>query len=308
MNVLVIGAQGYLGSHLADYLSNRHKVTCISRRAMPGALVGDVRSSQLHEEVAKLKFDAFVFTVSLNHSVGLKDWESAFDVGVKATFKFMELAQKCEAQKFIYFSTQQVYGSFDPNLSFREDSAVNPKSIYSLTHYLSEEIGRTFTHLSSVKAVSFRLANVIGAPKFPSAHIDSLVAPDLCKMAMREGVIKFKSDGTPQRSFILIPDICAAVEKVLETPNDKLPEVINMGSPLTLTLAELAWKIKVHAEKIKDSEVKIFLGDGSELKNIKKFLDLRRFNYPIEKLKALGVNPSAEIDTGIVELLHYYGA
>ncbi len=307
MKVLVVGAQGYLGARIADHLRKNHEVICTARKTIPGALVGNVLTPKLHEEIAKLKgLDAFVYTVSLNHSVGMGDWELAQDVGVKSTFRFLELAQKCGAQKFIYFSTQQVYGAHDSGVPLAETVKPLPTSIYGLTHFLSEEIGNFFSRQKLIKAVSFRLSNAIGAPLVNSAHVDTLVAPEMCRMAMRDGVIKLRSDGTPQRNFILISDICGAVEKVLGPTERPIPSVLNLGSTTTLTLAELAWKIKNQAEEKKKQKIEVILNNGQPLSSIEPFAAMKKYQYPIDELTKLGISPNPNIDLGISELLDYY--
>lgn len=307
MRVLVIGAAGYLGGRIAAHLTKNHEVIQTSRRAVPGAIIGNVLEPKMQDEIARLTYDACVYTVSLNHNKALQDWELAFDVGVKSTFRFLDLAQKAGVEKFIYFSTQQVYGPFNPKFTFREDEAAIPTTPHGLTHLLSEEIVSFYATQKKIKPLSFRISNAIGAPVLGSAHIDSLVAPDMCRMAMREGVIRMKSDGTPQRNFILVSDICEAVEKSLSLPNEKINHTVyNLGSPTTISLAELAWKIKVQAEQKTGKKIEIFFDGNEPLKNIDRFLKEKKFTYPLERLREMGIATNPNFDAGIAELLEFY--
>lgn len=316
MKILILGATGYLGGRISDYLAKSgHDVYCSVRKLptnsekwqskMKKILHGDITSPELFAEVRRLKFDACIYLISLDHHQ--TDLLRAEEIGVRATWQYLDLSQKIGASRFIYFSTQQVYGPFTATSHYNEDTTVHPKNIYGLTHALSENLCNYYHGQGAMLALNLRLSNALGAPLFASEHVDSLVAPDLCRMALRRGSVRLQSDGSPQRNFILLEDVCRAVELLLGAESSALKyNTFNLGSPTTFSLVELASLIASRTEKITDRKVAVLLNDGREVTDFGSYKDTAKFSYPINRLGELGFNPSADLTSGVDELIAFY--
>ncbi len=293
-----------MGARLSQHLSLSHDVHVTTRKPLANfkkTIVGDATDSSFFAKLASQSFDAVVYTVSLNHSESNQDIERTIEVNVNSTGKCLEAFSKSQAKRFIYFSTQQVYGPFTAGFDFNEDSACNPNNIYGLTHLMSESLCNYYFNNTKLKSIAVRLSNSVGAPIISSPHISSLVALDLCQMCVREGVIKLKSDGTPQRDFIAMGDVCKGVETLLTIPKPNY-SIYNLGSGQTITLGELAVQIARIYENLSGKKTKILRNDGIEITSQTIFND-KRFSYSTSRLGELGFRAKTSIEAALTEIL-----
>jgi UDP-glucose 4-epimerase len=315
VKVLIIGGAGYLGARLAQRLVARGDSVTVTVRALPSGsaewarrvdevLLGDVRSPDLHAQIAARRFDACVYTVSLDHHRS-EDIDLAMDVSVRPMWKLVDVLARGGCRRLVYFSTQQVYGPFRGDGRYDEDAPPLPANAYGLTHALCEDVCEYYRRRGLLECASLRLSNAVGAAVFPTAHIDSLVAPDLCRMAVETQEMRLQSDGTPQRNFILLEDVSAAVDLLLRSPTDSLHATFNLGSPTTLTIGEMALEIAATCEALFGYRPEVLLRDGSRLGE-GSALATQRFAYPIARLSTLGFAPSRSMRSGIEELLRQW--
>ena len=90
---------------------------------------------------------------------------------------------------------------------------------------MSEEIVNYYHLKTKTKCINVRLSNGYGSPVFKENNCWWLVINDLCKTAFTKNQIKLLSDGSPQRDFIHLSDICRAMEMLIET-EDSIDENI----------------------------------------------------------------------------------
>ena len=165
---------------------------------------------------------------------------------------------------------------------------------------MSEDLCQYYFNHSELKSVAERLSNSIGAPVIPSPHISSLVALDLWQMCVKDGVIKLKSDGTPQRDFIAMNDVCEGVETLL-TSEKLIYPIYNLGSGQTITLGELALKIAQIYETLNGKKIKVYLNNGSEINSDTKFSE-KRFIFSTSRLSEQGFAADTPISAAIKEI------
>ncbi len=217
-----------------------------------------------------------------------------------STWKCLEAFSKSKTQKFVYFSTQQVYGPFAAGFDFNETVKCRPHNIYGLTHLMSEDLCEYYFNNSELKSVAVRLSNSVGSPVISSTHISSLVALDLCRMCVDDGMIKLKSDGTPQRDFIAMTDVCAAVETLLTSTDIQYP-IYNLGSGQTITLGELAIEVAKTYEKISGKKIKVLRNDGAEIKS-SDLKSEKRFKFSTTRLSQVGFTAQTPLSMAIAEI------
>lgn len=297
MKVLIVGGNGYVGGRLEAHLKSKNFEVSSSARKTHG----EVTDELYFERLASQKFDAVIYTVSLNHHECGKDINQTSDVNIKATWRALEAFKNSGTKKFIYFSTQQVYGPFSPASDYFENNTPKPKNAYGLTHLLSENLCNFYFETSDLKAVSVRLSNAVGSPVIPSKHILSLVVPDLCRQAIENQKIKLLSDGTPQRNFISMPDLCRGIETLLKA-NEIKHSVFNLGSTETLTLGEAALVVAKSFEKLFGKRIEVFRNDDS-LVTQNMFEGVKKFHYPCDRLAEVGFTAQDKLEVGVEELL-----
>lgn len=251
--VLVTGGSGYVGARLCLHLANQgYAVTALCHSNIPSdedwiakmdrVLVGDIRDEQFMQELADYKYDVLVHLVSLDHNQSNGTPSFVSSVNITPVWSLLDIFSKKGLNKFIYFSTAQVYGRLHDEL-VTEEKKLSTQNAYGLTHQIGEVICEHYNTTSAVDCSVIRLSNSYGAPLFEENNCWWLVVNDLCRMAYTQKEIILQSDGTPLRDFIHGWDVCKGVQTIIET-NEK-HTTYNLSSGSTLSIMDIANKIKI---------------------------------------------------------------
>ncbi len=316
MRILVTGATGYLGARAAEHLADEgHEVVALMRtrrgegsqweKKMARIITGDIRESGLLEEAAGLDPEAVVHTVSLDHNQSEVDPSNTCGTNVASTWRLLNLLAPRRLERFIYFSTQQVYGRTGPAVITEATQPV-PLNAYGLTHLMSEQVCGLFNRKTDTISLSLRISNGFGAPVFQSCNCWWLVINDFCKTALEKGEIRLISDGTPQRDFIHIDDICRAVAFLLEQPTkDIRHSCYNLGGGETFTILELAHIVQDVCQRELQRDIPVIMPDRSVSKNADNHKTVDRFQYDSTRLRSMGFQNTGSLQNGITELLSF---
>ena len=314
--ILITGAAGYLGARLSKYLAeNGNSVTAFIRsnvskncewaKLMKEVIVGDIRDEKIVTDLAKRNFDVVIHLISLDHHKSEDSPIFVSSINVIPTWNLLDSFTKNGLGKFIYFSTQQVLGEL-PSRLIEETTEPNPKNNYGLTHLLSEEIVNYYNNKTNTKCINARLSSGYGSPVFNQNNCWWLVINDLCKTAFTKNKIKLLSDGSPQRDFIHILDICRAIEIMIESGSNYDENIFHIASGKTLNILELAHIVKKVFSERYSKEIPIYLPDESVSNNSNKFKDSERFMIDIKRIKELGFQNKVSLQAGVNEIFEYF--
>lgn len=312
--VLVTGANGYIGARLCLSLAtNGFELIPICNSFIPGdpqwrnsmnrILHGSLENNELILEVKKLKPDAIIHLVSLDHKRSDENISETLNTNVQLTWNLLRLAESIGLKKFIYFSTTQVYGN-NTNIAINEDSKLEPVNAYGITHLMSEELVKMYSRLGILQGISLRLSNSYGEPLYDSVNSWDLVVNDLCKMAFFQKKIVLNSDGISTRDFIHYTSISDAVTKILEIQNFR-SGVYNLTSGNSISLLELAYQVKEVYCKLYNIELDIFINKTQIISNeikLEKYTKNRIENF---KLMHVASYKLISIQEGIKLLFKY---
>lgn len=322
MKILIVGASGYLGGCISNFLADvGHELICHFRTMplnssswqskMSKTIIGDIRNSETINKIANQKVDALIWTVSLNHKVSEKDIDQAMGVNVTPFWKVLDTISKISKKKvrIVYLSTQQVYGTL-LNTNIIETNKTSPLNNYGLTHLMCENILRRFNNFEKLECLSLRLSNGYGSPAFSGCDCWWLVVNEFSKMAIENKRIDLLSDGSPNRDFIHVTDICRGIKILLETEPRKLKFIeYNLGSGRTISIIELAWIVAECYEETYGDKILIQI-KGIPQDKSKNIITLKRDNqsYDLNRINALGFYPKTEIKDGIKDIFNYIEA
>jgi len=315
--ILIIGASGYIGARLSYSLSkNGHEVTALCFPTIPDhsewvatmqeVIVGDITSETTINEITDKSFDTAIHLVSLDHHDSNKKPELVNSINVMPVWNLLEsFKQKKTLEKFIYFSTIQVYGKL-PSGVIHESLKPNPLTPYGLTHLMAEEICNMFNVNSNMSCINLRLSNSYGSPMFGDANCWWLVINDLCRQAVKNKEISLLSDGSPMRDFIHSTDVIKAVEAIINNHTKFLHgNNLNLSSGKTTTILELAHLIQNLFKKQFGLEIPVVLPDQKLSDTINTPLLKTKYVVDNSKFKHLGFNPQTSLEEGITELFNY---
>lgn len=212
MNVLILGANGILGSYLAGYLSkNNFKIIEINRHNK-NLKVDEIRKN-------KIKINTIVNCVALtNVDICEDNLELAIDSNANFIKSFIEEINLPNVH-FIQISTDQVYRGFGNHL----ESEASPINIYGLTKLLGEEYSKKLFY--TVLRINYlSKSNNSKRLSFTDWLYNSL--KNSIKITLFEDIIF---------NPLHINDICEAIKTVINNP---IKGVYNLGSCESISKAK----------------------------------------------------------------------
>ena len=237
MRVLVTGNLGYIGTVLSQDLAARgYSVQGLDAGFFQDCLIGpapadpptvfkDVRDI---EKVDVEGFDAVIHLAALsNDPLGELSPELTEEINRNATIRVAELAKDAGVKRFIYASSQSMYGiaALDEELD-EEDSEKNPLTAYAKTKWEAEQQIRQMVD-DEFCVVCFRPSTVFG---FSPRQRCDIVFNNLVGAGVFDGVVRVKSDGSPWRPVIHVADVCTALMAGLTAPIDVINgQAFNVG-------------------------------------------------------------------------------
>lgn len=225
MKILVTGNEGYIGSVLVPILQKQgHEVV--------GYDIGYYKDCILYEDSINIKqirkdirdvsiedlerIEAVIHLAALsNDPLGELSPGLTEEINLMATLTLAKLAKQAGVKRFIYSSSQSMYGISKIDGELDEDnSEKNPITSYAKTKW-DAELELNKLQSPEFVVVSFRPSTVFGAS--PRLRCD-IVFNNLVACAYTTGKIEIKSDGTPCRPVVHVKDVCAAYIAGLNAP------------------------------------------------------------------------------------------
>jgi len=244
--VLVTGAAGFLGSHVAELLSADGRYHIIAtdvvksdRADMLGALprveflAMDLRDLEALE-AAVSRADSIVHLAAIRTKASSARPRDALEINVGATYDLLSLATLHRVRRFVYGSTHIVYGAFqDPQRpDFLEDEACVRRGLnmYGASKLASEAFIEAFAQDGGPDYVCLRFGGIYG----PRANRDSNsgILLDVLSALDRgdRPVAQWTRDSL--HAMVFVQDAARAVIAALET--DQANMAVNVvGDPLS---------------------------------------------------------------------------
>ena len=200
-----------------------------------------------------------------NDPLGEFNPELTRDINFRATIKLARLARGHGVNRFIYSSSQSMYGISKVTDELDEDNGEkNPITAYAKTKWDAEcELKKLCTDDFTVAC--FRPSTVFGAS--PKLRCD-IVYNNLVACAYTTGKIEIKSDGTPWRPVVHVKDVSNAFIAGMEAPKELVSnESFNVGIKNgNYTVRDLA----MAAQKVVKGSSLVFTGEhGSDARTYK---------------------------------------
>lgn len=315
MKYVIVGSSGYLGGKIAHELKIRNSEVHGVYRTYPedgdnilagldSLIQGDITEQSTIDKIISLQPKVLIYTASQNHTASEIDYQKSIRVDVAPLLELgRQLSGVKNFKKLIYFSTFQVYGDYNSKDIINDATCPAPQNMYALSHFLCEKELEFLTRTYGLNTVALRLTNAYGSPAFKSCDCWWLVLNDLCLMAMNQKQINLKSDGSPQRDFIHIQDICNVVEAISNT-NEIFKSPIILASGKTTTILELAQTVaKVFHDKY-GIYIDITKNENAILKGI-KFKTDKLCIETIPFIKNIIEKSSNSLELGIAEVFKF---
>ena len=246
--VVITGAAGFIGSHLAETLLDRDYAVI----GIDNLLTGDTAniSHLANRDFTFIKHDVTNYIYVDGPVDFVLHWASpaspidylelpipTLKVGALGTHKALGLA-KAKGARFVLASTSEVYG--DPLEHPQKETywgnvnPIGPRGVYDEAKRFAEAMTVAYHRYHGLDAKIVRIFNTYG----PRMRVnDGRAVPAFISQALRNEDVTVFGDGTQTRSFTYITDLVDGIIKLmLSDVNDP----VNIGNPREMTIEEIA--------------------------------------------------------------------
>jgi len=239
MTILVTGCAGFIGAHFVrrwlaaggepvagldrlNYAGNLDSLFEAGRDSRLTFTKGDIgdaaRVADLLRRAAPRAIVNFAAETHVDRSI--HDAAPFVENNVSALFRLLEAsraywetlpASQRAAFRFVQISTDEVFGSLEPNgAPFDETSPYAPSSPYSASKAAGDHLVRAWYRTFGLPTVLIHLSNAFGPAQFP----EKLIPLSILNAAAGRPLPLY-GDGDNVRDWLFVEDACAAIRAVL---------------------------------------------------------------------------------------------
>jgi nucleoside-diphosphate-sugar epimerase len=250
--VLVTGAAGFVGSHLAERLAaDGHHVIAVdcltdyydvSQKRASFDLLGRLPGCRLRsDDLRTADLDALLDGVEVVfHQAGQPGVRASWDAfasyvehNVEVTQRLLAAAARRGVRRFVYASSSSVYGDAG-SYPTREDDLPRPVSPYGVTKLAAEHLCGVYAANFAVPTVSLRYFTVYGPRQRPDMAMHRMI-----EAALADEAFSVFGDGHQVRDFTFVADVVEA--NLLAGFTDVAPgTVVNVAGGTAATLLDVA--------------------------------------------------------------------
>jgi UDP-apiose/xylose synthase len=327
MNIALLGAGGFIGSHLVEHLLARGEHAIVGVDISDEKLAGIEGSAftfhqidihDIPDEVIR-NADVVVDLIAYaNPSIYVEAPLSVFQLNFEANMRIVDACVR-HGKRLIQYSTSEVYGKAGANTDvYREDESdlvmgpvTKQRWIYAAAKQLLERVIHAYSLQGDIEFTIVRPFNFIG-PRIdylvPSGTMGGpRVFAHFMSSLLQGGPMHLVDGGHVHRTFLSIYDANTAFQTVLDRPEAR-NEIYNFGNPandisirdLATAMTDIYTELAGAPPRCEFVEVtgETFYGVGYE--------DMDRVPPDVSKLVRLGWEPTRNLDDTLRDTIGYY--
>ena len=249
MRILVTGAAGFIGSHLAERLVDLgHQVVgldCLTpyyARSLKELNVQAIKNRGVrflsldlarHDLAAAVQDVDYVYHLAAQPGISAATpFETYARNNITATHRLLEsLRDQPRLQGFVNIGTSSIYGA---DATGPETTEPRPTSYYGVTKLTAEQLVLARARDEGFPACSLRLFSVYGPRERPEKLYPKLIG---CILEDREFPL-YQGSKNHLRSFTYVGDIVDGLVAVMDHMPQCVGEILNIGSDTAITTGE----------------------------------------------------------------------
>ncbi|MEI8293310.1 MAG: NAD-dependent 4,6-dehydratase LegB [bacterium] len=247
MNVLITGADGFIGSHLTELLVKEgYKVRALSQynsfnnwgwledidgRNDIEVLNGDVRDPHYCRHMTKDIDIVFHLAALIAIPYSYVAPDSYVDTNIKGTLNICQAALEKGVRRVIHTSTSEVYGTAQ-YVPIDEKHPLQAQSPYSASKIAADAMAMSFFNAFNLPLTIARPFNTYGPRQSARAVIPTIIS----QIANGKKQIKL-GDVSPTRDFNYVADTCQGF-LALARCDKAIGETVNIGSNFEISIGE----------------------------------------------------------------------
>lgn len=310
MKALIIGAAGFVGGHLINFLSRQPGIDIFASKLKTEKLA-DVEKEfaavdldilckdEVSDHISRICPDYIINLAALSSvSHSWKEPALTFDLNVIGTINVLEAVRKAEIHpRILLIGSAEEYGNVKPeSLPIKESSGIDPQSPYAVSKVSQEMVARMYANVYDMEIVMVRAFNHIGPGQSPVFAVPGFAEQIVrIEKGTQQPVISV-GNLSVKRDFTDVRDIVKGYWDLVRY--GKKGEIYNIGSGKSYSLQFiLDTLISMSNRKI---SVEI---DQNKFRPA----DIPEFRADISKIyDEINWKPEIDIDTTLSDILEYW--
>ncbi|HBJ2620836.1 TPA: NAD-dependent epimerase/dehydratase family protein [Clostridium botulinum] len=308
--ILLTGGAGFIGTKLCELLSNDNEILLydsLKRNSIKNTnllnknnvklVEGDILDfNHVNSVISEFSPDIVIHLAAVaGIDTVIKSPVNTMKVNMIGTYNVLESIKNLKIERFIDFSTSEVFGSYAYKVDEQHTTNLAPvgeaRWTYSVSKLAGEHLAHSYYKEYGLPIVTVRPFNVYGPGQVGEGAIHQFVV-----RAVRGEEIQIHGDGDQIRSWCYIDDFVDGIMLCLEK-KEAIGHSFNIGNPrATVTISMLAESIK----RISNS--------NSAIKYVPKtYVDVELRIPSIEKAKEiLSYEPKNDLNKGLEKTIEWY--
>jgi len=254
-NVLITGAGGFIGSHLTERLletganvhafvryNSNNKAEFIDtfpkeKKEKISLIFGDILELETVQRACKNMDFVFHLAASISVPYSFKNPEEVIMVNSKGTLNVLTASKDNNVKRILTTSSSEVYGSA-LYIPIDEKHPLQGQSPYAASKIAGDKYAESFYKSYNLPVTIVRPFNTYGPRQSTRAVIPTIIVQALTKNKIHLGSL------TPRRDFLFVKDNVDGYIKIAEAGEKTFGEVINLATGKSVSIGEIAEKIK----------------------------------------------------------------
>lgn len=308
-NVLITGADGFIGSHLTELLVKQgYRVKALSQYNSFNywgwledidclkeveVLNGDVRDPHYCKHITKGVDTVYHLAALIAIPYSYVAPDSYVDTNIKGTLNICQAALENNVSRVIHTSTSEVYGTAQ-YVPIDENHPLQPQSPYSASKIGADAMAMSFFNAFDLPLTIARPFNTYGPRQSARAVIPTIIT----QIAAGKKQIKL-GDVSPTRDFNYVADTCRGFLQ-LANSEKSVGQTVNIGSNYEITVGDTLNLIK----EIMKSDVE-FITEEQRIRPGKS--EVHRLWCDNTKIRELtGFEPEYSISEGLKATIEWF--
>lgn len=307
MNVLITGINGFSGSHLAEYLLDKHNIYGTIRGRCRQTNFIDHIKDKIHLLECDLKDNNSVYATIQDSQPDIiyhlaaqtfvpTSWrapQETMDTNVIGTLNLLESIRKSKFDpKILIAGSSEEYGMvYKEEIPIKETNPLRPLSPYGVSKVAQDLLGYQYHMSYGLKIIRVRPFNLMG-PRSGEKIVTTNIAIQLCKGN------KIKIGNTDAiRDFNDVRDTVIAYDMAID--KCKYGEVYNICTDIGYSIKDIIDKyvniinrdifMIPDESRMRPSDVPILIGNSDKFRNITEW------------------KPKYDLETSLKDILNYWG-
>ena len=307
--VLVTGADGFIGSHLTEMLVKQgyqvkalsqynsfnnwgwlEDINCLNQIEL---LTGDIRDPHYCKHIMHSIDMVFHLAALIAIPYSYVAPDSYVDTNIKGTLNICQAAKENGNVRLIHTSTSEVYGTAQ-YVPIDEKHPLQPQSPYSATKIAADAMAMSFYNAFELPVTVARPFNTYGPRQSARAVIPTIITQ------IASGMKEIKlGDVIPTRDFSYVEDTCRGFLAIAES-EQTIGKTINIGSNFEISIVDTLNIIK----ELMNSDIEYIVEEQRIRPDKSEVFRLWCDNTKIKRLT--GFKPQVDIQEGLQRTIDWF--